>query len=250
MPYNPLSSLTTNATGSGRVQSAIAFASQKTGVDFSYLLGQAKLATGLYQFVDQSWLGVIKQHGSEYGLGWAADAIHAGANGRLTVSDPGTRAAILKMRNDPTVASLMAAEHASDNRDALKTSLGRDTNSTDLYMAHFLGLGGARSFLSAMASNPGRTGAAMFPAAAHANRSIFYASDGSARSLQQIYDRLGAKLSTASGTSGTGATTPLPNIPSMLASTTLAPRATRSFPAAARPAPVTPRCGPMPRSTD
>jgi len=232
MPYNPLSSLTSNATGSGRVQSAIAFASQKTGVDFSYLLGQAKLesglnanaragtssATGLYQFVDQSWLGVIKQHGSEYGLGWAADAIHPGANGRLTVSDPGTKAAILKMRNDPTVASLMAAEHASDNRDALKTSLGRDTNSTDLYMAHFLGLGGARSFLSAMASNPGRTGAAMFPAAAHANRSIFYASDGSARSLQQIYDRLGTKLSTASGT---GTTTPLPNIPSMLASTTL-----------------------------
>ena len=236
MPFNPLSSLTsTSTTGTSRVQSAIAFASQKTGVDFSYLLGQAKLesglntnaragtssATGLYQFVDQSWLGVIKQHGAEYGLGWAADAIHPGANGRLTVSDPGTKAAILNMRNDPTVASLMAAEHASDNRDALKTSLGRDTNSTDLYMAHFLGLGGARSFLTAMASNPGRTGAAMFPAAAHANRSIFYASDGAARSLQQIYDRLGAKLSTASGTSGTGTTTPLPNIPSMLASTTL-----------------------------
>ena len=235
MPYNPLSSLTTNATGTSRVQSAIAFASQKTGVDFSYLLGQAKLesglnanaragtssATGLYQFVDQSWLGVIKQHGAEYGLGWAADAIHPGANGRLTVSDPGTKAAILKMRNDPTVASLMAAEHASDNRDALKSSLGRDTNSTDLYMAHFLGLGGARSFLSAMASNPGRTGAAMFPAAAHANRSIFYASDGSARSLQQIYDRLGSKLSNASGTAGTGSTTSLPNIPNILASTTL-----------------------------
>jgi len=235
MPYNPLSSLGTSGTGTSRVQSAIAFASQKTGVDFSYLLGQARLesglnataragtssATGLYQFVDQSWLGVIKQHGGEYGLGWAADAIHPGANGRLTVSDPGTKAAILAMRNDPTVASLMAAEHASDNADALKTSLGRDTNPTDLYMAHFLGLGGARSFLSAMASNPDRTGAAMFPAAAHANRSIFYASDGSARSLQQIYDRLGARLSTASGTSGSGTTSPLPSIPAMLASTTL-----------------------------
>jgi hypothetical protein len=235
MPYNPLSSLGTSATGSNRVQSAIAFASQKTGVDFSYLLGQAKLesglkanarsgtssATGLYQFVDQSWLGVIKQHGSEYGLGWAADAIHAGAHGRLTVSDPGTKAAILAMRNDPQVASLMAAEHASDNQTALKASLGRDTNSTDLYMAHFLGLGGARSFLSAMASNPGRTGAAMFPAAARANRSIFYGADGSARSLQQIYDRLGAKLDTASGTASTGGAAALPSIPNLLASTTL-----------------------------
>src|SRR3569833_78097 len=139
MPYNPLSSLTSSTTGANRVQTAIAFASQKTGVDFSYLLGQAKLgsglkanarsgtssATGLYQFVDQSWLGVIKQHGSEYGLGWAADAIHAGAHGRLTVSDPGTKAAILAMRNAPQVASLMAAEHASDNQTALQASLGR-----------------------------------------------------------------------------------------------------------------------------
>jgi hypothetical protein len=240
MPFNPLSSLTgTNATGSGRVQSAIAFASQKTGVDFSYLLGQARLesglkadakastssAQGLYQFVEQSWLGVVKQHGSEYGLGWAADAIHAGANGRLTVSDPGTRRAILALRNDPATASLMAAEHASDNGDAIKSSLGRDATSTDLYMAHFLGLGGARSFLTAMDRNPGRSGASMFPAAARANHSVFYTSNGTARSLSQIYDRLGAKLNAGSDTTGpTGTsdtTTPLPAIPSMLASTLL-----------------------------
>src|SRR3569833_1734325 len=160
MPYNPLSSLGTSATGSNRVQSAIAFASQKTGVDFSYLLGQAKLesglkanarsgtssATGLYQYINQNKHDENKQQGSEYGLGGAADAIHAGAHGRLTVSDPGTKAAILAMRNDPQVASLMAADHASDNQTALKASLGRDTNSTDLYKAQFLGLGGARSF--------------------------------------------------------------------------------------------------------
>ena len=238
MPFNPLSSLTgTSATGSGRVQSAIALASQKTGVDFGYLLGQAKLesglnanakagtssAQGLYQFVEQSWLGVVKQHGAEYGLGWAADAIHPGANGRLTVSDPGTKRAILAMRNDPTTAALMAAEHASDNGDAIKTALGRDATSTDLYMAHFLGLGGARSFLKAMATNPDRTGASMFPAAAHANRSVFYTRDGAARSLSQIYERLGAKLNASAGAAGTtpGAATPFPAIPSLLASTTL-----------------------------
>ncbi len=237
MPFNPLSSLTgTSATGSDRVQSAIAFASQKTGVDFSYLLGQAKLesglkanakastssAQGLYQFVEQSWLGVVKQHGSEYGLGWAADAIHAGANGRLTVSDPGTKRAILALRNDPATASLMAAEHASDNGDAIKSALGRDATSTDLYMAHFLGLGGARSFLTAMDSNPGRSGASMFPAAARANHSVFYTSNGTPRSLSQIYDRLGAKLNASAGSTATGdGMTPLPAIPSLLASTTL-----------------------------
>src|SRR3569832_2439127 len=139
MPYNPHSSLTNSASGTNRVQSAIAFASQKTGVDFSYLLGQAKLAsgrkanarsgtasaTGLYQFVDQSWLGVVKQHGSEYGLGWAADAIHAGPHGRLTVSDPGTLAAILAMRNDPRGAARGAAGRAGGGRGARRAARGR-----------------------------------------------------------------------------------------------------------------------------
>ncbi len=88
----------TNAAGSAgnRVTNAIAMASRRTGVDFSYLLGQAKIesslnptakattssATGLYQFVDQSWLAVVSQHGQEYGLGWAANAISRGSNGR------------------------------------------------------------------------------------------------------------------------------------------------------------------------
>ncbi len=235
MPFNPLSSLTgTSATGSGTIQSAIALASRKTGINFSYLLGQAKLesglradakastssAQGLYQFIEQSWLRVVKQHGTEHGLGWAADAIQTGANSRLTVSDPGVKRAILNLRNDPATASLMAAEHASDNRDAIQRSLGREATSTDLYMAHFLGLGGARNFFTAMANNPDRSGAAMFPAAAHANRSVFFTANGAPRSLAQIYARLEAKLNAGSG--GTdGTTAPLPAIPSLLASTTL-----------------------------
>ena len=75
--------MTVNPISSGRVQSAIALASSKTGVDFDYLLGQAKIesglnanaragtssASGLYQFVEQSWLAVVKKHGSEHGRG-------------------------------------------------------------------------------------------------------------------------------------------------------------------------------------
>ncbi|THD38271.1 MAG: lytic transglycosylase domain-containing protein [Sphingomonas sp.] len=192
----------------GSVRAAIAQASQATGIDFDYLLGQAQLesglnpaaragtssATGLYQFIDQSWLGVIKQHGSQYGLGWAADAIGRNANGRLTVSDPAMRRAILDLRNNPAVAASMAAESASDNKASLEGSLGRGATGTDLYMAHFLGLGGARSFLKTMQVNPGVSGAAMFPAAARANRSIFYDAGGNARSLGDIYQRFAAKL--------------------------------------------------------
>jgi hypothetical protein len=189
-------------------QAAIQRASSRTGIDFNYLLGQAQIesgmqtharartssATGLYQFIDQSWLGVVKRHGAEHGLGWAADSIRQTGSGRFAVADPATRRAILSLRTDPQVASIMAAEHAADNKAGLEQSLGREATGTDLYMAHFLGLGGARKFLSAMHDHPSRTAASMFPAAAHANRSIFFSPDGRARGLSEIYDRFAGKL--------------------------------------------------------
>jgi len=190
-----------------RIRTAIANASRSTGMDFDYLLGQAQLesglnpsaragtssATGLYQFIDQSWLGIIKQHGGENGLGWAANAITRSGN-RWVVADPSMKAAILNLRNNPEVSATMAAEFASDNRDSLEKTLGRGATGTDLYMAHFLGLGGATNFLKTMATNPGASGAAMFPAAATANRSIFYDASGNPRSLGDIYQRFAAKL--------------------------------------------------------
>ncbi|GAA0676619.1 hypothetical protein FHT00_002614 [Sphingomonas insulae] len=205
--------MTVNPISASRVQSAIALASSKTGVDFDYLLGQAKLesglntnaragtssASGLYQFVEQSWLAVVKKHGAEHGMAWAADSIGQSAGGRYTVGDSATRSAILNLRNDPTAASMMAAEHASDNKDVLEDALGRSTNGTDLYMAHFLGIGGAKKFLSAMQSNPGATAASLFPQAAGANRSIFYASNGQPRTLSAIYQRFADKLGAANG---------------------------------------------------
>ncbi|MDF2494383.1 transglycosylase SLT domain-containing protein [Sphingomonas sp.] len=210
--------MTVNAlnAAAGRVQTAIQRAAAKTGIDFDYLLGQAKVesgfnatarartssATGLYQFIEQSWLAVVKNHGTEHGMGWAADGIQRNSAGRLTVSDPGLRRAILDLRNNPEAASLMAAEHASDNKDALEASLGRAATGTDLYMAHFLGLGGAKQFLKAMQVSPDRAAAGMFPAAAGANRNVFFNRDGSARSLSEVYERFGAKLGDGAGPAG------------------------------------------------
>jgi hypothetical protein len=192
----------------GGVQSAIQRASLKTGVDFSYLLGQAQVesslrpdakaptssASGLYQFVEQSWLGTVKQHGAEHGLGWATDKISQSASGRYYVADTATRDYILKLRNNPETASLMAAEYASDNKAGLEASLGREVGGADLYMAHFLGLGGARKFLSTLASNPGAAAAQLFPAAAASNRNVFFGEGGQPRSVVEIYDRFAAKL--------------------------------------------------------
>jgi hypothetical protein len=206
----------TSVNSRASVQTAIATASRKTGIDFNYLLGQAQVesglkadaragtssATGLYQFIEQSWLGVVKQHGAEHGLSWAADSIKQTSSGRYVVSDPAARTAILNMRSDPQTAALMAAEHASDNKTRLEDSLGRPATGTDLYMAHFLGLGGADKFLSAMAGSPDRTGASMFPAAARSNRSVFYASNGQPRTLSEIYSRFAGKLDQGAAAGG------------------------------------------------
>jgi hypothetical protein len=203
------------AAAQSGVGAAISQAAARTGVDFSYLLGQARIesgfdpnarartssATGLFQFIEQTWLATVQQHGDKHGLGWAADAIKPGSNGRYYVSDPTTRRAILDMRKDPQAASTMAAEFAADNQNYLENKLGRPMESVDLYLAHFLGAGGAAKFLSAHDANPDAPAAGMLPAAARANRSIFYEKNGAPRSFAEIRERFAAKL---------GGSTPLP----------------------------------------
>jgi hypothetical protein len=88
----------------------------------------------------------------------------------------------------------MAAEFASDNRDYLEQRLGRPVGQTDLYMAHFLGAAGAANFLSGMSDNPEQPAAALLPAAARANRSVFYQRNGEAKSVRDVYERFAEKL--------------------------------------------------------
>ncbi len=196
-----------------RVSNAIASASQRTGVDFDYLLNQARIeshfdpsaraktssATGLFQFTKQTWLGTLKQHGAQHGLGWAADAITRNSKGVYSVADDQLRGAILDMREDPEAASVMAAEFASDNGEHLATQLGRPPEPVDLYLAHFLGAGGAVQFLSAYDANPDTAAAPLLPAAAAANKSIFYDGNGNPRSVGEIRQRFAAKLGDSNG---------------------------------------------------
>jgi hypothetical protein len=210
----PTTSLRTEAGRGpgGRVGSAIAAASARTGVDFDYLVRQARIesgfnpeakartssATGLYQFIEQTWLGTVKEHGASHGLGWAADSIRQ-SGGRYHVADAATRRAILDLRKDPEAASAMAAEFAADNRAYLEDRLGRPAESVDLYLAHFLGAGGATQFLRAYDANPDASAAYILPEAAAANRSIFYDDNGAPRSVSEIRDRFAAKLGGDSG---------------------------------------------------
>jgi hypothetical protein len=201
----------------GRVQQAIATASRRTGVDFGYLMGQAQIesamnpnaraqsssATGLYQFLDQSWLAAVNSYGSRYGMEWAANAIQKSSGGQYYVNDPQLRQQILDLRHHPETASVMAAELASDNRDYLESRTGRSAEPVDLYLAHFLGAGGAAKFLTTLAYAPNTSAASLFPAAARTNASIFYDRQGNARSLADIRASFAQKL--ASGANSANA---------------------------------------------
>ncbi|WP_285712085.1 transglycosylase SLT domain-containing protein [Erythrobacter oryzae] len=199
------------AVGGGPVEAAIARAAQATSVDFNYLLAQAEVesamnpdaraatssATGLYQFIESTWLDTMKKHGHRFGLGHIADQIAVTASGNAYVADDAKREAILGLRSDPQIAALMAAGLAEDNRAHLMPILGRQPDHAELYLAHFLGAGGAGRFLSELQADPGQSAAALFARPAAANRAIFYAPDGSPRSLAQVMQVIDGKMGRA-----------------------------------------------------
>jgi soluble lytic murein transglycosylase-like protein len=193
--------------GSSDVRGAIARAAAATGVDFDYLLAQARLesgldpharaatssAAGLYQFTGSTWLAMLDKHGAAYG------AVMPGAGG-----GPASRAQLLALRSDPQLSALMAGELAGDNRDYLTGMLGRAPDNSELYLAHFLGQDGAGKFLGALATNPGQSAAALLPRAAAANRAIFFGAGG-ARSVSEVMDLLRGKMASAMGADDLGA---------------------------------------------
>src|SRR5262249_45720805 len=160
--------------------------------DFNYLLGTAmresglkpcvkagtSSAAGLFQFIEQTWLGVVKTYGARHGLGSYANAISHGADGSFRTSNPADRSAILALRKAPQVAPLMEGELAQATRASLQNALGRDVCSGELYAAHFLGPDAACRLIRMNAGQPNASAASAFPAAADANKSVFYHADG------------------------------------------------------------------------
>jgi Transglycosylase SLT domain len=199
-------------TAGSTVTGAIRQASAATGTSFNYLLATAQVesgmnpqagaatssARGLFQFIEQTWLGTIKQSGAQLGYGRYADAISKTSSGHYQVSDPAMRAEILKLRNDPTANAVMAGAFTKANADYLATKLGRQPSEGELYIAHFLGAGGAARLISLAADNPNSKATDYFPHAASANSSIFYdRATGHARSLTQVRDVLTARYDVA-----------------------------------------------------
>ena len=188
-----------------RIAGSIKQAASTTGASFEYLLATAKMesnfnpkaaastssARGLFQFIDQTWLGTVKEAGAHLGYGQYADAITRNPSGSYSVSDPDARAAIMKLRDDPEAASSMAAVLTQSNSFKLTGKIGRRPTDAELYMAHFMGVGGAGKLIQSAEDNPNASAVQMFPNAAAANQSIFY--DRSGQAPQRLAGLFGAE---------------------------------------------------------
>ena len=181
-------------------------AGDKSGVDFNYLLDTAQResslnptakapsssAVAVFQFLDSSWLQVMKQEGPRLGYQKYADAITQDRDGDYVIKDKKLRADVLKLREDPQVAADMAAAFTRSNGSYLQQKFGRMPSPGELYIAHFLGPQGAEKLFNAGLQDPDQVAARLFPRQAKANPRIFYA-DGHARTIREVYKALVAQ---------------------------------------------------------
>ena len=204
------------------VVAALKNAAAATGSDFNYLLGTAmresslktnaqsstSSAGGLFQFVDQTWLGLVKNHGAKYGLGSLAQAINVTQDGRYHADNDADRGMILSLKKDPRISALMAGEYARSTQGAMEANLGRQVCGGELYAAHFLGADGACKLIRGTAASPNASAAQLFPEAASANHDVFFRADGSAKSVRDVYDwamrQPGGELPVPSGETAPG----------------------------------------------
>ena len=131
-------------------------------------------AGGLFQFINSTWKAMLEKYGSKYGIA------------------PNTS------KNDPRANALLGAEYIRENYEYLSKSIGRKPNANDLYMAHFLGPGGARQVLT---GQPDAIAASLNPKAAAANKSVFYHNkgNGAPRTVRELMAEIDRRMTGKTG---------------------------------------------------
>jgi hypothetical protein len=245
----------TTPVGSNSVTGAIRKAAQATGTSFDYLLATARVesdlnpnltmrsstATGLFQFIEQTWLGTLKQAGPAFGYGNYANAISQTASGRYVVADPALRNEIMQLRKDPAANALMGGVFTQQNAAVLASRLGRTPSEGELYIGHFFGPYAGAKAIALARSNPTANAAEIFPAAAAANRPIFYDKQGNARSIAGVRDELIRRYQVARAQAPATAfasNPPRPSAPIPNPATSLATGAATGTPRPAAPTPA------------
>ncbi len=162
MPNKTIADLILNAARTVGIDPGIAMATAQAESNFDpNARAGTSSAGGLFQFTNATWAAMVQKYGKQFGIG-LNDKMSAKAN------------------------AIMGALFIRDNQRYLMQH-GVAPNAGNTYMAHFLGAGTAVDFIKDMYRNPNANAAALFPAQARANKSIFY-QGGMPQSLANVYD--------------------------------------------------------------
>jgi hypothetical protein len=181
-------------------------ASNETAVDPVYMMALAdkessfipsnkastSSAQGLYQFITSTWFEVIRSFGPKHGFLAEAEAIKI-VDGQMTVPDEAMREHILGLRGNPYLSAVMAAEMKKRDRTRIEHKLGREIGRSEFYLSHFFGVDSARKFMELLDEKPKQSASRIFPAAAKANKALFFETNGRKTrqlSVAEVYGKI------------------------------------------------------------
>lgn len=133
------------------------------------------IANGLFQFVGGTWRDMIAKYGAQYGISPMASPM------------------------DPRANAILGACYLKENYDGLSSTLGGNVSDVDLYTAHFLGLGGAKRFLTAPRNEPASNHVS--EAAVRNNASVFMA-NGRIRTVGETIAELDRRMNASRKAAG------------------------------------------------
>ena len=197
-----------------RLAASLYKASLKTGVDFELMVLKAKMesdlgratiaqhtsARGVFQYIEPTWLTLMRRYGDDIGYGHYAKAIKRAKYPGLPYiegNNPYLKAEILALRHDLDASAMLQAYQVREETDVIKSMKRGRVTATDHYIVHMLGVPLAKQFYKMQASmslspvaksrNP-----AMREAAAM-NRSFFYSRSGPL-AAREVYAKFEAKV--------------------------------------------------------
>ncbi|WP_363349029.1 transglycosylase SLT domain-containing protein [Methylocystis echinoides] len=148
-------------------------------------------ASGLFQFVEKTWMKALRDFGHRYGRAEEAKAIAEEAAPRQQ------RAKILNLRNDPYLSAALAAEMLKKDSAKIAEKIGRPLTAGETYLIHFLGPEDTERFMKAMVESPAMSAAALLPKPARANKPIFYEQQGRRlkdRTVSEVHEAFEAMM--------------------------------------------------------
>lgn len=193
---------------SHRVAKAIVRAAKDTGFPADYLMAIAEkessfdcdavsdnsTALGCFQYIEQSWLSVVKRHGASFGLADVASKIFQKTTRRgapyFDIEDESLKDDVLNLRRDPYLSAALTATDLQDARRRIEAKLDIVMGDEDLYLPHVVGEDAAAQVLAVAAKRPQTTAKRVLPTAARYNRAMFHGRGGRPLSVAQFVERV------------------------------------------------------------